>query len=215
MCGGCFLCEMWYTFDMNTNQPFAPRGGFAKIIDDDWIENEQELDMDIQEEQNEVSVPTPVVEPTSSNAQRINPDSRGTLWIALILVFVLMLSSFVVSFAGIWDISQYTGLPVFLQWVPALFIDAAILAYTIALFVFTARGEGTFRTIFWLMMFAGVSIAANVAHTLDYLSTTGIGTGDYRLWIGVAITASAPIAVLAASEEISRLVFIKTEKKKK
>ena len=215
MCGGCFLCEMWYTFDMNTNQPFAPRGGFAKIIDDDWIENEQELDMDIQEEQNEVSVPTPVVEPTSSNAQRINPDSRGTLWIALILVFVLMLSSFVVSFAGIWDISQYTGLPVFLQWIPALFIDAAILAYTIALFVFTARGEGTFRTIFWLMMFAGVSIAANVAHTLDYLSTTGIGTGDYRLWIGVAITASAPIAVLAASEEISRLVFIKTEKKKK
>jgi hypothetical protein len=200
---------------MNTNQPFAPRGGFAKIIDDDWIENEQELDMDIQEEQNEVSVPTPVVEPTSSNAQRINPDSRGTLWIALILVFVLMLSSFVVSFAGIWDISQYTGLPVFLQWIPALFIDAAILAYTIALFVFTARGEGTFRTIFWLMMFAGVSIAANVAHTLDYLSTTGIGTGDYRLWIGVAITASAPIAVLAASEEISRLVFIKTEKKKK
>lgn len=215
MCEGCFLCEMWYTFDMNTNQPFAPRGGFAKIIDDDWIENEQELDMDIQEEQNEVSVPTPVVEPTSSNSQRINPDSRGTLWIALILVFILMLSSFVVSFAGIWDISQYTGLPVFLQWVPALFIDAAILAYTIALFVFTARGEGTFRTIFWLMIFAGVSIAANVAHTLDYLSTTGIGTGDYRLWIGVAITASAPIAVLAASEEISRLVFIKTEKKKK
>jgi FlaA1/EpsC-like NDP-sugar epimerase len=126
-----------------------------------------------------------------------------------------MLSSFVVSFSGIWDISQYTGLPVFLQWVPALFIDAAILAYTIALFVFKARGEGTFRTIFWLMMFAGVSVAANVAHTLDYLSETGIGTGDYRLWIGVAITASAPIAVLAASEEISRLAFIKTDKKKK
>ncbi len=210
MCGGCFLCEMWYTFDMNTNQPFAPRGGFAKIIDDDWIENEQELDMET-----EMPLPTPVVEPTSSNAQRINPDSRGTLWIALILVFILMLSSFVVSFAGIWDISQYTGLPVFLQWVPALFIDAAILAYTIALFVFKARGEGTFRTIFWLMMFAGVSVAANVAHTLDYLSETGIGAGDYRLWIGVAITASAPIAVLAASEEISRLAFIKTEKKKK
>ena len=215
MCGVCFLCEMWYTFDMNTNQPFAPRGGFAKIIDDDWIENEQELDMDIEEEQKEVSVPTPVVEQSSSNAQRINPDSRGTLWIALILVFILMLSSFVVSFSGIWDISQYTGLPVFLQWVPALFIDAAILAYTIALFVFTARGEGTFRTIFWLFIFAGVSIAANVAHTLDYLSTIGVGNGDYRLWIGVAITASAPIAVLAASEEISRLVFIKTEKKKK
>jgi FlaA1/EpsC-like NDP-sugar epimerase len=198
---------------MDNNQPFAPRGGFAKIVDDDWLENERELE-DMEPEL-PVTVSKPVSEPVETGAQRINPDSRGTLWIALILVFVLMLSSFVVSFAGIWDISQYTGLPVFLQWVPALFIDAAILAYTIALFVFKARGEGTFRTIFWLMMFAGVSVAANVAHTLDYLSETGIGAGDYRLWIGVAITASAPIAVLAASEEISRLAFIKTEKKKK
>jgi FlaA1/EpsC-like NDP-sugar epimerase len=196
---------------MDNNQPFAPRGGFAKIVDDDWLENERELEDMEPEVQVQVSAPVP----ESVGAQRINPDSRGTLWIALILVFILMLSSFVVSFAGIWNISQYTGLPVFLQWVPALFIDAAILAYTIALFVFKARGEGTFRTIFWLMMFAGVSVAANVAHTLDYLSETGIGAGDYRLWIGVAITASAPIAVLAASEEISRLAFIKTEKKKK
>lgn len=200
---------------MDNNQPFAPRGGFAKIVDDDWIENEKE---ELEEEEEEVFVSTPNViepEPVETGAQRINPDSRGTLWIALILVFILMLSSFVVSFAGIWDISQYTGLPAVLQWVPALFIDAAILAYTIALFVFKARGEGTFRTIFWLMMFAGVSVAANVAHTLDYLNEIGVGNGDYRLWIGVAITASAPIAVLAASEEISRLVFIKTSRKKK
>jgi len=147
----------------------------------------------------------------SSSGARINPDSRGTLWLAVILVFILMVSSFVVSFSGIWDISQYTGLPAVLQWVPALFIDAAILAYTISLFVFKARGEGTWRTVIWLFAFAAVSVAANVAHTLDYLSTVGVGNGDYRLWVGVAITASAPIAVLAASEEISRLAFKKVE----
>jgi hypothetical protein len=122
-----------------------------------------------------------------------------------------MVSSFVVSFSGIWDISQYTGLPAVLQWVPALFIDAAILAYTISLFVFKARGESTWRTVLWLFAFAAVSVAANVAHTLDYLSTTGVDAGDYRLWVGVAITASAPIAVLAASEEISRLAFKKVD----
>jgi len=148
----------------------------------------------------------------SGSESRINPDSRGTLWIAVILVFILMTSSFVVSFSGIWDISQYTGLPVVLQWVPALFIDAAILAYTISLFVFKARGESTWRTVLWLFAFAGVSVAANVAHTLDFLSETGVGAGDYRLWIGVAITASAPVAVLAASEEISRLAFKKIDK---
>jgi hypothetical protein len=191
---------------MTDNQPFAPRG-FAKFVDDDWLANESE------EEEETVDVPNvnPVVDAAQKggSSARINPDSRGTLWIALILVFLLMLSSFIVSFSGIWDISQYTGLPAVLQWVPAVFIDAAILAYTISLFVFKARGEGTWRTVLWLFAFAGISVAANVAHTLDYLSTVGVGDGDYRLWIGVAITASAPIAVLAASEEISRLAFKK------
>jgi hypothetical protein len=191
---------------MTDNQPFAPRG-FAKFVDDDWLANESE------EEEETVDVPNvnPVVDAAQKggSSARINPDSRGTLWIALILVFLLMLSSFIVSFSGIWDISQYTGLPAVLQWVPAVFIDAAILAYTISLFVFKARGEGTWRTVLWLFAFAGISVAANVAHTLDYLSTVGVGVGDYRLWIGVAITASAPIAVLAASEEISRLAFKK------
>ena len=196
---------------MTDNQPFTPRG-FAKIVDDDWLSNEND---DEETEFTEPSMAAPVGENPARKAARINPDSRGTLWLALILVFMLMLSSFVVSFSGIWDISQYTGLPVVLQWVPALFIDAAILAYTISLFVFKARGESTWRTVSWLFAFAGISVAANVAHTLDYLSTVGVGEGDYRLWIGVAITASAPIAVLAASEEISRLAFQNTEKKRK
>jgi hypothetical protein len=191
---------------MTDNQPFAPRG-FAKFVDDDWLVNESE---EVEEEEMEPMIKAPVEESSGSSA-RINPDSRGTLWIAVVLVFILMVSSFTVSFSGIWEISQYTGLPVFLQWVPALFIDAAILAYTISLFVFKARGESTWRTVLWLFAFAAVSVAANVAHTLDYLSETGVGAGDYRLWIGVAITASAPIAVLAASEEISRLAFKKTK----
>lgn len=195
---------------MTDNRPFTPRG-FAKIVDDDWLSNEND---DAETEYMAPAVSAPVDEKPVRKAARINPDSRGTLWVALILVFMLMLSSFIVSFSGIWDISQYTGLPVALQWVPAVFIDAAILAYTISLFVFKARGESTWRTVAWLFAFAGISVAANIAHTLDYLSETGIGAGDYRLWIGVAITASAPIAVLAASEEISRLAF-QTERKKK
>lgn len=192
------------------NQPFAPRG-FAKIVDDDWLVNEN------QEEDTETTViqqqPAVVAEEEEKVRQpaRINPDSRGSLWMALILVFMLMLSSFVVSFTGIWDISQYTGLPVAIQWVPAVFIDAAILAYTISLFVFKARGESTWRTIAWLLVFAGISVAANISHTLDYLQQSGVT--DWRVFIGIAITASAPVAVLAASEEISRLAFQIRKKK--
>jgi hypothetical protein len=139
-------------------------------------------------------------------SKRIDPDAMPVLYTAVALVTVLMLSSFVVSFSGIYEVSAWTGLPTVLQWLPAFFIDAAILAYTISLVVFKARGESTWRTLAGLTGFALMSVIANVAHTLNFWEGS---ITDYRGWIGVAITAAAPIAVLLASEEITRLAFEK------
>jgi hypothetical protein len=141
-----------------------------------------------------------------SKSNRINPDSLPVLYTAIALVSLLMITSFTVSFSGIYEVSAWTGLPVVLQWLPALFIDAAILAYTISLVVFKARGESTWRTLIGLTGFAAMSVVANVAHTLSFWEGSLV---DYRAWIGVAITALAPIAVLLASEEITRLAFDK------
>jgi len=146
-----------------------------------------------------------VAEP-KTKSKRINPDALPVLYTAVALVSVLMISSFVVSFSGIYEVSAWTGLPQVIQWLPALFIDAAILAYTISLVVFKARGESTWRTLVGLTGFALMSVMANVAHTLSYWNGS---ITDYRGWIGVAITAAAPIAVLLASEEITRLAFEK------
>lgn len=155
----------------------------------------------------------PVAKPTAKRArQRLNPDSRSTLIAAVFFVFVLMISSFIVSFNGIYDVSAWTGLPVFLQWLPALFIDAAIIAYTISLIVFKARGESTWRTTLGLFGFALMSVVANISHTLSFWDGS---LGDYKAWVGVFITASAPIAVLLASEEITRLAFAKPKRKVK
>jgi hypothetical protein len=139
-------------------------------------------------------------------SKRINPDAMPVLYTAVALVTILMLSSFVVSFSGIYEVSAWTGLPTVLQWLPAFFIDAAILAYTISLVVFKARGESTWRTLAGLSGFAIMSVVANVAHTLNFWEGS---ITDYRGWIGVAITAAAPVAVLLASEEITRLAFEK------
>ena len=156
------------------------------------------------------SAPTLVISPSKpqekaeTKSPRINPDAIPVLATAVILVGVLMISSFIVSFNGLYDVAQWTGLPVFLQWLPALFIDAAILAYTIALVVFKARGESVWRTIAALIAFAGISVVANIAHTVAFWEGE---LTDYRAWIGVLITATAPIAVLLAAEEITRLAF--------
>lgn len=142
----------------------------------------------------------------SSNTARINPDAIPVLATAVALVGLLMISSFIVSFTGIYDVSQWTGIPQVIQWLPAVFIDAAILAYTISLVVFKARGESTWRTMVGLVAFAGISVVANIAHTLSFWNGE---LTDFRAWIGVLITAAAPIAVLLAAEEITRLAFEK------
>lgn len=138
---------------------------------------------------------------------RIDPDAIPVLFTAVAMVAILMIASFAVSFSGIYEVSAWTGIPQYLQWLPALFIDAAILAYTISLIVFKARGESTWRTTAGLAGFALVSVVANATHTLAFWDGSLV---DYRAWMGVVITASAPIAVLLASEEITRLAFEKT-----
>ena len=151
----------------------------------------------------------PAVEKPKKASRRINPDAIPVLATAVALVSLLMVTSFAVSFSGIYEVSAWTGLPAFLQWLPAVFIDAAILAYTISLVVFKARGESTWRTLTGLTAFAAVSVVANIAHTLSFWNGSLV---DFRAWVGVLITAAAPIAVLLASEEITRLAFEQPEK---
>lgn len=174
--------------------------GFGKAQPIEYDENLHEF------KEAEIMTEEKIVKPARA---RLNPDSIPVLATAVALVGVLMISSFVVSFSGIYDASEWTGLPEYFRWLPALFIDAAILAYTIALIVFKARGESVWRTLIGLVGFAGISVVANIAHTVSYWDGS---LADFRAWVGVAITASAPIAVLLASEEITRLAFQPGEK---
>lgn len=146
-------------------------------------------------------------------ATRLNPDTPRVLGLAIFLVFVLMVSSFIVSFFGIWGVSaETTNIPGPITWLPALFLDAAILAYTISYFVFKARSEPVIKTRFALWAFALLSVAANIAHTLDGVTPE---MSTFSVAIGLMITGSAPIAVVLSTEEIARLAFERTDNKKK
>lgn len=153
-------------------------------------------------------------EPTEKHrATRLNPDTPRVLGLAIFLVFVLMVSSFIVSFFGIWGVSaETTNIPGPITWLPALFLDAAILAYTISYFVFKARSEPVIKTRFALWAFALLSVAANIAHTLDGVTPE---MSTFSVAIGLMITGSAPIAVVLSTEEIARLAFERTDNKKK
>lgn len=139
--------------------------------------------------------------PTSG--RRINPDSLYTLWFTVILICTLGLTSFMVSFNGLHDVAGWVGLPVWLRWAVPIFIDIAILAYSLAAVIHRARGETVWPTWTTLGAFTLLSVIANGVHAL----TRGAGTTAVQSWIGAGIAGMAPVAVFAATEQLSRLAF--------
>ena len=135
-------------------------------------------------------------------SDRINPDSIVTLWLTVGLVCFLAVASFMVSFTGLHEVAAWAGLPVWLRWAVPVFIDVAILAYTMAVLIHRHRGERTWASWVSLAGFTLFSVVANAAHALS------IGhPDDGQRIIGAAVAALAPVAVFAATEQLGRLVI--------
>lgn len=137
------------------------------------------------------------------SSRRINPDSRYTLWATVVMIGVLGLTSFMVSFNGLHDVAAWVGLPPWMRWAVPIFIDIAILAYSLAAVIHRSRGETVWPTWLTLAVFTAVSVVANAAHAL----AAGEGQTQVQAWIGAVIAAMAPVAVFAATEQLSRLAF--------
>lgn len=134
---------------------------------------------------------------------RINPDSMKTLWLTVGLIMILGFTSFLVSFNGLMDVAAWVGLPVSLRWTVPAFIDISILAYSMAAVIHKARNEKVLATWVSLAVFTLISVVANAVHAIS----KGEGTTPAQVIIGATIAAAAPIAVFAATEELSRLAF--------
>lgn len=144
-----------------------------------------------------------LMQKNNSSRTRINPDSRKMLWFTIVLVGLLGFTSFVVSFNGLHDVAAWVGLPWWLRWAVPVFIDIAILAYSMAAVIHRARNEPVALTWLTLGVFTSVSVVANAAHAL----AVGEGSTVVQSWIGAAIASAAPLSVFAATEELSRLAF--------
>lgn len=139
----------------------------------------------------------------TKHSPRINPDSLRTLWFTVGLIIVLGITSFLVSFNGLLDVAAWVGLPHSLRWTVPGFIDVSILAYSMAAVIHKARGERVTATWVSLAVFTLISVVANAIHAIS----KGEGTTMPQIVIGATIAAAAPIAVFAATEELSRLAF--------
>lgn len=135
----------------------------------------------------------------------VRPDRVGIAVATVLLVAGIMLASMVFSFTALTAEAKHTYNPDNVLWLAPVFIDGAILAYTVSYAIFRWRGMPVKRTITVLIIWTTVSVIINFFH---------VGNGwqwdwdDQRMWVGMLIACAAPIAALTAAEEITRMVFV-------
>jgi len=147
-------------------------------------------------------------------ASRIQVDQTSVMAGWIVIISIAFLSSAVISFNGITAVSAYVGLSA--EWMRYLFFFFVELMYLLFLVAYlilssridetTGKPENTFGVQLWMWIFAGIAIASNGFHTLDYWK---FAFTEPRLWAGFVLSVAAPIAIIMASKLASRVVFAK------
>jgi hypothetical protein len=139
----------------------------------------------------------------------IDPNQHWFIVLCLVLFGAILAASLLWSFNAIVAMSDWMAPTAQLRWLPAVFLDLAIIGYSFSLAVFKSRGAAGLRKI-WLtrlglVVSTSFSVVANATHTLDFwhgnLST-------YQAVIGIIFSAVIPLLALMATEEIVRLAFV-------
>jgi len=146
-------------------------------------------------------------EQEAKRAKPIQIDQIPVLVGWLIAVGVAFATSAVISFNGITSVAPLVGLT--FDWMAYLFfgfIELLYIVFLVAYLTLASRAdEKTLGALAGMWFFAGVSIAANAFHTLEFHNWTLDAPGV----AGIILSISAPIAILSVSKLASRLVFAK------
>ena len=141
-------------------------------------------------------------------AARVSPDRFWVAILAIVLVTVIMIASFVFSYVAIMDSGRWAGAVGWVQALAPLFIDGAIVTYTLALAIYESRGEDRKvrrRTRRRLWAYTLASVVLNAAHAAAFWDWD---FSRMEAWFGVLIAVLAPLAALGAAEEVMHLAFV-------
>jgi hypothetical protein len=152
----------------------------------------------------------------SRRAAKVQVDQNIVLVSWIVGIGIAFLASAIVSFNGITSVAQFVGLSQ--AWMASLFfffVEIMYLLFLIAYLVLASRideegeAERTNGALWGMIGFGGIAVLANAFHTLDYWTWAWT---EPRMWAGVILSISAPIAIISASKMASRVVFAKAIK---
>jgi hypothetical protein len=146
-------------------------------------------------------------------APKVQIDQRVVLWIWIAGILTAFVSSAIVSYNGITAVAEFVGLSD--SWMAGLFfffIELMYLLFLIAYLVLASRTddegrkEKTLGAITGMFAFGAIAVAANAFHTFEFWEYEW---AEPRMWAGVVLSVSAPLAIISASKMASRVVFAK------
>lgn len=142
-------------------------------------------------------------------ARPVDPLRPGVLWVALTIAILIFATGGLFSFATIADAALWM-MPVWawLAWVVPGFVEAFVVYFGIDAVINQARGrdQDAESALRWMLVFAGVGVVANAAHTtLAWMET---GEIPWQGFIGIAMSAIAPLSVVLITKRVSKLVFL-------
>jgi hypothetical protein len=148
----------------------------------------------------------------AKRASKVQIDQKLVLVSWIIAVGVAFITSAVVSFNGITAVSVFVGLSApWLAYLFFFFIELLYLIFLVAYLILasqvndeTGLPEKTSGALLGMWTFAGISIAANAFHTLDYWQWA---FAEPRMYAGIVLSVAAPLAIITASKLASRVVF--------
>lgn len=137
------------------------------------------------------------------NVLRIDPAERGPVLFAIYSTALIVVVSFVLSYAALSTLSVWMALPVYLGPLLPIFIDGAIIVYTYAAIAARAEGEPTWRPWMWVGLWTTVSAGSNAAHAWLY------GPQGYEGIVGSILAGLIPIGSLLGTHEIAHRIIVR------
>jgi hypothetical protein len=147
-------------------------------------------------------------------APKVQIDQKVVLWSWIIGIGIAFVTSAIVSFNGITSVAVFVGLNA--TWMAGLFfffIELMYLLFLIAYLVLLSRisetgeKEKTAGAVWGMVAFGGIAVLANGFHTYNFWEGN---LEDPRMWVGILLSISAPVAIISASKMASRVVFAKS-----
>lgn len=125
---------------------------------------------------------------------------QAPLWPLMALTVAIALMAFILSFDALRTLAVACGVQPGLSWMFPLIIDAPVLAFTWATWVFKTRGLGQAYPWAMLLVFSAVSLVGNALHAHP-VETNGLLLSD---WGASLLMTMPPVALLATSHMIVR-----------